>query len=143
MLNEIAIGAGLTPNEKMMLSEKLNEILPIFGLMENVGDLVIDITNDICAIIDEATCKACDLLNVVPVKPEDIASTIEIPLNFTIEVVDFFVITLDMIRSIEIADIFPFDFLPDLNLNVNDLPFVDNKQVNIQFPNLCSTVTCN
>ncbi len=156
MLDDIASGADFTPNEKTMLDEKLNEILPIFDLMENSGQLVNDVISGIFEIIDDAACAICNEIDALPVHPDDIVDYINIPVEFTLEVIDFFVGTLDEIRNLEIGaevcflgecggfSINPFeDIIPDLDLDVNDFPFVDNKQINIQFPDLCQSINCN
>lgn len=159
MISDIATAALLTDNEEMMLEEKLNEFFPIFGLLENSGQLVTDITNDIFAIIDEAACVVCNQIDSSPIQPDDIIDAISIPLNFFIETIDFFVGTLTTLNNTCVGDeicveiggvgdcvsfnVCPFSFIPDINFDINDMPFVDNKQVQIMFPDFCASVNCN
>ncbi|WP_235297466.1 hypothetical protein [Portibacter marinus] len=156
LINEIASGPQFTSNEKMMLQNKINEILPIFGLMENSGQIVNDILGEVFELIDEATCEICDKLDELPVTPDDIVNAINVPVDFFIETVDFFVGSLSTLSNVCIKAelcfgelgcegfrVCPFGFLPDINFNVDDMPFVENKKLQIQFPNLCKSVNCN
>ncbi|MEL6987400.1 MAG: hypothetical protein AAGK97_06175, partial [Bacteroidota bacterium] len=107
ILDGIANGANMSDTERQQLEDKINEVVPIFGVLENLqGTLAQDAVNEICGALDDVLCEICSIINGLPGGIGQTilnANSFEIPPAFLIDVIDFFEGTYGTIKDIEIA----------------------------------------